>query len=123
MKHCKHCEAIIPASCNVCPVCKKEQPVKKAALAKSEFEMVTPQIAPTVKKTWPTRDKFNSDTDWIKGCIAFASEMNYNANSALNFVLRAVDQDRKVEIMKTYATVKSYKSGWIDRQLTLRSTF
>ena len=123
MKQCKHCEAIIPASCNVCPVCKKEQPVKKAALAKSEFEMVTPQIAPTVKKTWPTRDKFNSDTDWIKGCIAFASEMNYNANSALNFVLRAVNQDRKVEIMKTYATVKSYKSGWIDRQLTLRSTF
>jgi len=124
MKLCKHCEAIIPAQSNICPVCKKEQPQKAKTLAVAEFELVAPNIKDiAAKKTWPKRIDFESDEAFVKSAIQFASEMKYHANAALNFVLSQTPPENKVVVMQTYSRVKNYKPGWATKQMELRTSF
>jgi len=123
MKLCKHCEAIIPASSNICPLCKKEQPTKKATLAVAEFELITPEINKNGKKVWPDKSEYANDEDWIRGCIEHAKLMNHHANSALHHVLAKVPQEEKINMMKLYSKTKGHKSGWADKQLALRTNF
>ena len=124
MKLCKHCEAIIPAQSNICPICKQAQPQKAKSLATAEFELVAPTIqTPPIKKTWPKRIDFDSDENFVKSAIQFAADMKYHANAALNFILAQTPAENKVAIMQTYSKVKNYKPGWSERQMQLRTSF
>lgn len=120
-KLCKHCEAIIAANATTCPLCGKEQPQKKAELATAEFELVAPTISsPIEKKSWPKRGDFQNDSEFIKKCIEFASQMNYHQNSALQAVLRQFEQPEKVVALRLYQQAKQYKNGWAEHQMRLK---
>jgi hypothetical protein len=123
MKLCKHCEAIIPASSNICPLCGKQQPVKKAALASAEFELITPEIHKQIKRVWPKRTDFTSDQDWIKECIEHAKLMNLQTNSVMHHILHSSPQEDKIKVMKLYSAIKGYKASWVENQPTLKAAF
>ncbi len=121
MKHCKHCDAIIPASSTLCPVCNKAQPQKEKELAKAEFELVTPEIAP--KKEWPSRKDSKDDIEFVKKCIEFGAAMKYHQNAALHRVLASFEPNEKGLALRIFAQVKSYKPGWVAQQQKLSNRY
>lgn len=114
-KHCKKCEAIIPASSNLCPVCKEVQPQKQTSLGRAEFELLIPELGLAPKKVWPLKANYEKIDDFVSACIEYAKEQKHHANSALHHILAAAkdDQVEKRKLMSIYASVKNFKQGWI----------
>lgn len=116
-KSCPKCEALIPISSTVCPICDFEIPKEEKSLAKAEFELVAPKIL----TTWPDYFQYESKDQYVRDCIRYHE--NYRTRDGSKMHKNAILYQIKgfPDAVQIYGAIKKYRSGWEQYQKALQS--